>query len=192
MRAVLRQTNIQQTTRRNTQVTANIGSVTLSRPALQNGLHRHVIGAVLLLCALPLKRREQVSRLVHLRFVERALLLLASGAVQVLKSGAERLNAQPVGVLAQALTRQRVDLIDTLGRLYRRRRIAVRAVTDALPMATLARTLNPRGTKKRTGGIGRILALGTAQHAERRGVHLLLTRGRERTRVRRLRSRTRS
>ena len=186
---VLRQTNIQRATRRNTQVAANIGGVTLSRPALQNGLHRHVIGTVLLLCALPLKRREQMSRLVHLRLVERALLLFVSGAVEVLKSGAERFNAQPVSVLAQTLTRQRVHLIDTLGGLHRRRRITVRAVADALPVATLARTLNPGRTKKRTGGIGRILALGTAQHAERRGAHLLLTRGGERAGLRRLRNR---
>ena len=183
---MLRQTDIQRATRRNTQVAANIGGVTLSRPALQNGLHRHVIGTVLLLRVLPLKRREQMSRLVHLRFVERILLLLASGAVQVLKSGAERLNAQTVSVQAQVLTRQRVHLIDTLGRLYRRRRITVRAVADALAVATLARTLNPGGTKKRTGGIGGTITLSTAQHAERRGVHLLLTRGGERAGLRRL------
>ena len=186
MWAVLRQTNIQRATRRNTQVAANIGGVTLSGPTVQNRLHRHVLGAVLLLCALPLKRREQMSRLVHLRLVERALLLLASGAVQVLKSGTERLNTQAVSVLAQTLTRQRVHLIDTLGGLHGRRRITVRAVADALAVATLARALNPGGTKKRTGCREGDISLGTAHHAECRGVHLLLTRGGERARLRRL------
>ena len=122
----------------------------------------------------------------YLRLIERALLLFASGAVQVLKSGAERPNAQPVGVLAQALTRQRVHLIDTLGRLYRRRRITLRAVADALAVATLTRALNPGGTKKRTGCMRGTISLGTAHHAECRGVHLLLTRGGERAGLRRL------
>ena len=132
-----------------------------------------------------------MRRLVHLRLTERTLLLLASGAVQVLKSGTERLNAEPIGVLAQTLTCQRMHLVDTLGGLYRRRRITLRAVTDALTVATLTRTLNPGGTKKRTWCMGGAITLSVAQHAERRGVHLLLTRGGERTGLRRLRDRPR-
>ena len=127
----------------------------------------------------------------HLRLTERALLLLASGAVQVLKSGAERLNAEPIGVLAQTLTRQRVHLVDTLGGLHRRRRITLRAVSDALTVATLTRALNPGGAKKRAGCVGGTITLSAAQHAERRGVHLLLTRGGERTGLRRLSDRPR-
>ena len=132
-----------------------------------------------------------MRRLVHLRLTERALLLLASAAVQVLKSGAERLNAEPIGVLAQTLTRQRMHLVDTLGGLYRRRRVTLRAVANALTVATLTRTLNPGGTKKRAGRMGGTIALSAAQHAERRGVHLLLTRGGERAGRRRLRDRPR-
>ena len=132
-----------------------------------------------------------MRRLVHLRLTERTLLLLASGAVQVLKSGTERLNAEPVGVLAQTLTRQRMHLVDTLGGLHRRRRIALRTVSDALTVATLTRALNPGGTKKRTGCMGGAITLSAAQHAECRGVHLLLTRGSERTGLRRLRDRPR-
>ena len=132
-----------------------------------------------------------MRRLVHLRLTERALLLLASGAVQVLKSGAERLNAEPIGVLAQTLTRQRMHLVDTLGGLHRRRRITLRAVTNTLTVATLTRTLNPGGTKKRTRCMGGAITRSAAQHAERRGVHLLLTRGGERAGRRRLRDRPR-
>ena len=132
-----------------------------------------------------------MRRLVHLRLTERTLLLLASGAVQVLKSGTERLNAEPVGVLAQTLTRQRMHLVDTLGGLHRRRRIALRTVSDALTVATLTRALNPGGTKKRTGCMGGAITLSAAQHAECRGIHLLLTRGSERTGLRRLRDRPR-
>ena len=127
-----------------------------------------------------------MRRLVHLPLTERALLLLAPGAVQVLKSGTERLEAEPIGVLAQTLTRQRMHLVDTLGGLHRRHRIALRAVTDALTVATLTRALNPGGTKKRTGCMCGIITLSTAQHAERRGVHLLLTRGGERAGLRTL------
>ena len=122
-----------------------------------------------------------MCRLVHLRLTERALLLLAPGAVQVLKSGTERLNAEPIGVLAQTLTRQRMHLVDTLDGLHRRRRIALRAVADALMMATFTRALNPGGTKKRTGCMGGTISLSTIQHAERWGIHLLFTRGSERT-----------
>ena len=132
-----------------------------------------------------------MRRLVHLRLTERALLLLASGAVQVLKSGTERLNAEPIGVLAQTLTRQRMHLVDTLGGLHRRRRITLRAVTNTLTVATLTRTLNPGGTKKCTRCMGGAITLSAAQHAESRGVHLLLTRGGERTGLRRLRDRPR-
>ena len=132
-----------------------------------------------------------MRRLVHLSLTERTLLLLASGAVQVLKSGTECLNAEPIGVLAQTLARQRVHLVDTLGGLHRRRRITLRAVANALTVATLTRTLNPGGTKKRTGCMGGTITLSSAQHAERRGVHLLLTRGGERTGLRRLRDRPR-
>ena len=191
MRTVLRQTNIQRAARRNTQVAANIGGVTLSGPALQNGLHRHVIGAVLLPRALRLEGREEMRRLVHLRLTKSPLLLLASGAVQVLKSGAERLNAEPIGVLAQTLTRQRVNLVDALGGLHCRRHITLRAVSDTLTVATLTRALNPGGTKQRTGCVGGTITLSAAQHAERRGTHLLLTRGGERTGLRRLRDRPR-
>ena len=127
----------------------------------------------------------------YLSLTERALLLLASGAVQVLKSGTERLNAEPIGVLAQTLTRQRMHLVDTLGGLHRRRHITLRTVSDALTVATLTRTLNPGGTKKRTGCMGGTITLSTTQHTERRGVHLLLTRGGERTGLRRLRDRPR-
>ena len=127
----------------------------------------------------------------HLSLTERTLLLLASGAVQVLKSGTERLNAEPIGVLAQTLTRQRMHLVDTLGRLRRRRRITLRAVANALTVATLTHALNPGGTKKCAGCMGGTIALSAAQHTERRGVHLLLTRGGERTGLRRLRDRPR-
>ena len=89
-------------------------------------------------------------------------------------------------MLAQTLTRQRMHLVDTLGGLHRRHRIALRAVTDALTVATLTRALNPGGTKKRTGCMCGIITLSTAQHAERRGVHLLLTRGGERAGLRTL------
>ena len=191
MRAVLRQANIQRAARRNTQVAANIGGVTLSGPAQQNRLHRHVIGAVLLPRALRLEGREEMRGLVHLRLTERALLLLASGTVQVLKSGTERLNAEPIGVLAQTLARQRVHLVDTLGGLHCRRRITLRTVTNALTVATLTHALNPGGTKKCAGRMGGTITLNAAQHAERRGVHLLLTRGGERTGLRRLRDRPR-
>ena len=92
-----------------------------------------------------------MCRLVHLRLTERALLLLAPDAVQVLKSGTERLNAEPIGVLTQTLTRQRMHLVDTLDGLHRRRRIALRAVADALMMATFTRALNPGGTKSAPG-----------------------------------------
>ena len=132
-----------------------------------------------------------MRRLVHLCLTERTLLLFAAGAVQVLKSGTERLNAEPVGVLAQTLTRQRMHLVDTLGGLYRRRRITLRAVTDALTVATLTHALNPGGTKKRAGRMSGTITLSAAQHAERRGVHLLLTRGGERTGLRRLHGRPR-
>ena len=132
-----------------------------------------------------------MRRLVHLSLTKRALLLLAPGAVQVLKSGTECLNAEPIGVLAQTLTRQRVHLVDTLGGLHRRRRVTLCTVTDALTVATLTCTLNPGGTKKRTGCMGGTITLSTAQHAERRGVHLLLTRGGERAGRRRLRDRPR-
>ena len=128
-----------------------------------------------------------MRRLVHLSLTERTLLLLASGAVQVLKSGTECLNAEPIGMLAQTLARQRVHLVDTLGGLHRRRRITLRAVANALTVATLTRTLNPGGTKKRTGCMGGAITLSTAQHAERRGAHLLLTRGSECTGLRRFR-----
>ena len=196
MRTVLRQANIQRAARRNTQVAANIGGVTLSGPAQQNRLHRHVIGAVLLPRALRLEGRELEGReemrgLVHLRLTERALLLLASGTVQVLKSGTERLNAEPIGVLAQTLTRQRVNLVDTLGGLHCRRHITLRTVTNALTVATLTHALNPSGTKKCAGRMGGTITLNAAQHAERRGVHILLTRGGERTGLRRLRDRPR-
>ena len=92
-------------------------------------------------------------------------------------------------MLAQTLTRQRMHLVDTLGGLYRRRRVTLRAVTDALTVAALTRTLNPGGTKKRSGCMRGTITLSTTQHAERRGVHLLLTRGGEREGGRRLRDR---
>ena len=94
-------------------------------------------------------------------------------------------------MLAQTLTRQRVNLVDTLGWLHCRRRIALRAVTNALTVTTLTRALNPGGTKKRTGCVGGAITLNAAQHAERRGVHLLLPRRGERTGLRRLRDRPR-
>ena len=132
-----------------------------------------------------------MRRLVHLSLTKRALLLLASGAVQILKSGAERLNAEPIGVLAQTLTRQRMHLVDTLGGLHRRRRITLRTVTNALTVAALTRILNPGGTKKCTGCMGGTIAPSAAQHAECRGVHLMITRGSERTGLRRLSNRPR-
>ena len=90
-------------------------------------------------------------------------------------------------MLAQTLTRQRMHLVDTLGGLHRRRRITLRAVTNTLTVATLTRALNPGGAKKRTGCMGGTITLSVAQHAERRGVHLLLTRGSECTGLRRFR-----
>ena len=84
-----------------------------------------------------------------------------------------------------------MHLVDTLGGLHWRRRITLPTVTNALTVATLTRTLNPGGTKKRTGCMCGTITLSATQHTERRGVHLLLTRGSERTGLRRLRDRPR-
>ena len=92
-------------------------------------------------------------------------------------------------MLTQTLTRQRVHLVDTLGGLHRRRRITLRTVSDTLTVATLTHALNPGGIKKRAGCVGGTITLSAAQYAERRGVHLLLTRGREYVGLRRLRDR---